>query len=66
MEKIQVDIDELLERLNDIKDEDDEFTRVELTIESSRSGDAELSIEAIDMMTGNKYDFGKISGETED
>ena len=66
MERIQVDIDELLERLNDIKDEDDEFTRVELTIESSRSGDAELSIEAIDMMTGNKYDFGKISGETED
>lgn len=66
MERIQVDIDELLERLNDIKDEDDEFTRVELTIESSRSGDAELGIEAIDMMTGNKYDFGKISGETED
>ena len=66
MERIQVDIDELLERLNDIKDEDDEFTRVELTIESSRSGDAELNIEAIDMMTGNKYDFGKISGGTEE
>ena len=63
MAKVQVEVEELMEKLNDIVNEDPEFTRVEMEIIDSKIGDPKLKISAVDMVDGKTYDFGSIDGE---
>lgn len=58
MSKIKVDVDELIERLQEVRQ--DEFVIVELDIEES-SYDCEMHIRAIGLDDTETTDYGEIS-----
>lgn len=62
MNKIKVDIDELMERLNEMKEDD--YITVELEIISDRY-DSELQLNAVSFESDNPVDYGSIA-ETSD
>lgn len=62
MNKIKVDIDELMERLNEMKEDD--YITVELEIISD-SYDSELQLNAVSFESDNPVDYGSIA-ETSD
>lgn len=62
MNKIKVDIDELIERLNEMKEDD--YITVELEIISD-SYDSELQLNAVSFESDNPVDYGSIA-ETSD
>lgn len=62
MNKIKVDIDELIERLNEMKEDD--YITVELEIISDRY-DSELQLNAVSFESDNPVDYGSIA-ETSD
>lgn len=62
MNKIKVDIDELMERLTEMKEDD--YITVELEIISDRY-DSELQLNAVSFESDNPVDYGSIA-ETSD
>ena len=58
MNKIKVDIDELMERLNEMKEDD--YITVELEIISDRY-DSELQLNAVSFESDNPVDYGSIA-----